>query len=93
MAPNVLDTARLLQATAGYDNIDDRQLGAPLPSALPDYIKAVQEGASVKGMKIGVLKEAFESKLLAGTVKGLVEAAMEKYRDLGATVEYVSVPT
>ena len=43
-------------------------------------------------MRIGVLTEAFEIALLDKDVKDLVLSAANKFKDLGATVEEVSVP-
>ncbi|KAJ6510543.1 amidase signature domain-containing protein, partial [Mycena sanguinolenta] len=91
MARTALDVALLLQAIAGYDNIDDRQLGAPLPAGVPKYpeliLKSRKEG--VKGLRIGVLKEGFVS---GSAVNDKCRNAIEKFRELGAAVEEVSVP-
>ena len=59
MARTVSDVAVLLQAIAGYDDLDDRQLGAPVPSALPSYISAIElpPTAPLTGITVGVLKE------------------------------------
>lgn len=92
MARTVLDTAALLQATAGYDKLDDRQLGAPLPAQLPDYIAAAKT-TDIKGLRVGVLKEAFSMKLVTPTVAALTKAAAAQLAALGAIVEEVSVPT
>lgn len=95
----VLDNARLLTALAGHDGIDDRQLGAPEPRDVPNYLEVLEAFAaehtdanSAKGMKIGILKEAFESPLLTISMKEKLIASADKFRELGATVEDVSVP-
>jgi amidase len=95
MARTVLDTARLLQATAGYDGMDDRQLGAPRPDDLPRYLDLVLESrqTGVRGLKIGILREAFLSQHLAPSVERLVRQAIQRFVDLGAVVKEVSVPT
>ncbi|KAM0746307.1 amidase signature enzyme [Meredithblackwellia eburnea MCA 4105] len=96
MARNVLDTALLLQAIAGYDDIDDRQLGAPLPCDVPKYGEIVLKNRSnkeyMKGIRIAVLKEGFENKALDPNVEASVRAAIEGLKKLGAVVEEVSVP-
>ncbi len=94
MARTVLDAACLLKAVAGYDSIDDRQLGAPPMNAVPDYPSAVLggRGERLQGIRIGILKEAFSSEALAPAVKEVVEKAIQEFRDLGAEVEEVSVP-
>lgn len=95
MARTVYDTALLLEAVAGYDHIDDRQLGAPHPADVPKYGELVlanrQQG--VKGMKIALLKEGFEDKSMSPEVDRIVKAAIKKFVSLGATVDEVSVPT
>ncbi|KAK4687078.1 amidase, partial [Tremellales sp. Uapishka_1] len=95
MARTVLETAMLLEATAGYDNIDDRQLGAPLPGNIPEYVHIVERGRAkgITGMRVGVLKEAFENKDLAPAVEQLLKGAIDRFAALGAVVEEVSVPT
>ena len=91
MARTALDVALLLQAIAGYDNIDDRQLGAPLPAGVPKYpeliFKSRKEG--VRSLRIGVLKEGFVS---GSAVNDKCRNAIEKFGELGAAVEEVSVP-
>jgi amidase len=55
--------ALVMSVIAGSDGIDDRQgPGVPLPGQTPKYheILKANEGAGVKGIKIGILKEAFE---------------------------------
>jgi amidase len=94
MARTVLDTARLLQAIAGYDQIDDRQLGAPLPGVVP-YVDNLLASRSqgVKGLKIGVLVEGFADKNMDSEVVKVVRAAISRFETMGAVVQEVSVPT
>jgi amidase len=92
MAPTVLDTAALLQAIAGYDGLDDRQLGAPREA--PAYVEKLLAGrkGGIKGMKIGLLAESLELEALAPSVKQMVLNAVERLRQLGADVQIVAVP-
>lgn len=92
MARTVYDTAALLEAIAGYDGFDDRQLGAPLEA--PKYTEKLLDARSsgMKGVKIGVLSEAFEVQSLAPSVKKLFLDSVEKLKSLGAEVKEVSVP-
>ena len=94
MSKNVRDNALLLQAIAGYDDIDDRQLGAPRFDNVPDYVDILDQckTSELPGLRIGILREAFEMKLVAPKVRKLVLAACDKLKDLGATVEDVSIP-
>ncbi|KAJ7675468.1 amidase signature domain-containing protein [Mycena rosella] len=94
MARTALDAAILLQAVAGYDMIDDRQLGAPLPANVPRYSQLLLDSRKrgVKGLRIGVLKEGFASSCVDPAVDAQCRAAIGKLEELGATVEEVSVP-
>lgn len=93
MAKTTLEVAQLLQAIAGSDWLDDRQLGAP--TTLPDYVGAVLGGRKegIKGIKIGVLKEGFERPSMASSYENVVRKAIAKLGLRGATVEDVSIPT
>ena len=94
MARTVEDIALLLEAVAGYDGIDDRQLGAPARSLVPKYTTDLRaaRGRGVKDLKIGVLKEGLEIPVLQSEVRAAVEQASATYKKLGAAVEEVSVP-
>lgn len=86
MTATVKDNALMLEVLAGPDGLDPRQY-APKVAA---YTAALDKG--VKGLKIGVLKEAF---LVAGTepdVADKVKAGAERFRSMGAIVEEVSIP-
>lgn len=91
MTRTVLDNALLLQAIAGADGIDDRQMaGCPLPKDVPNYPALATEG--IKGMRIGILAESLDCPLHDARVSELVIKAAQRFTDLGATVEQVSVP-
>ncbi|GAA5860445.1 hypothetical protein JCM8547_000305 [Rhodosporidiobolus lusitaniae] len=94
MARSVYETALLLEAIAGYDSVDDRSAWAPLPEAIPRYTKTVlaTREKGISGLKIGLLKEGFIHASLDAAVDKSVRAAAEKFKELGATVEEVSVP-
>ncbi|GAA6041989.1 hypothetical protein JCM8097_009133 [Rhodosporidiobolus ruineniae] len=94
MTRKVYDAALLLEAIAGYDGIDDRQLGAPLAGQAPKYSQAVLAARSkgVKGLKIGILREGFVHASLDKAVDRSVRDAVAKFEALGATVEEVSCP-
>jgi amidase len=86
----VLDNALLLQAIAGADGIDDRQLaGCPFPGQVPDYPKLAQAG--IKGLKIGIMTEGFTTSMADPRVSELVRKAAKEWEGLGATVGEVSV--
>lgn len=83
---NVADNALLLQAIAGPDGLDARQAGA----RTDDYAAALGRGA--EGLRIGVLREGFAHPSGEADVLGSVRAAAERFAQLGAKVEEVSLP-
>ena len=92
MTTTVEDCARLLEATAGYDGIDDRQLGAPEISP-PYHQNLISDRAlGVNGVRIGVLVEGFTHPALDTRVERLVRMAIKDFETLGATVVPVSAP-
>nr|WP_249798522.1 amidase [Bradyrhizobium zhengyangense] len=82
----VADNALLLEVIAGDDGYDSR-IKAP---KVDEYTKAL--GAGIKGMKIGILKEGFEQPSAEAAVNESVREAAKRFKDLGATVEIVSIP-
>jgi amidase len=89
IARSVSDIALCLEAISGRDDFDDRTLGAPVHGST-HYFDHLQQ--SVAGMKIGVLVEGFEHGLVNKDVKETVMKAAQSFKDLGATVQEVSVP-
>jgi aspartyl-tRNA(Asn)/glutamyl-tRNA(Gln) amidotransferase subunit A len=85
-ALDVVDAAALLGVTAGHDPLDATSVAAPVP----DYVAAVAGG--VAGLKVGVPDEYFGAGLDA-EIERAVRAAIDVLRDLGASVERVSLPT
>jgi len=91
MTKTVLDNALLLQAIAGADGIDDRQMaGCPLRDAVPDYPALTVQ--SIKGLRIGILTEGLDCPLHDARVSDLVRTAAQRFAELGAQVDTVSVP-
>ncbi|MFO1349688.1 MAG: amidase [Gammaproteobacteria bacterium] len=87
MTATVADNALLLEVLAGPDGLDPRQYLTPKPAA---YSKALGQG--VQGLKIGVVKEGFGHPGSEGDVDSKVRQAAERLRQLGATVDEVSIP-
>lgn len=85
----VKDVASCLDAISGRDDYDDRTLGAPAHGST-QYTK--QLCGTITGLKIGVLKEGFEHRLVESEVKRTVRNAVDSFQRLGATVEEVSLP-
>jgi amidase len=82
----VADNALLLEVIAGEDGLDPRQF-AP---RIDKYTAAL--GRGVAGLRIGVVTEGFGMPGAEPDVDAAVRAAGERFRQLGATVEEVSVP-
>lgn len=86
MTSNVRDNALLLEVIAGPDGIDGRQQGArPEP-----YTEALGGGAA--GLRIAVVREGFGTAGSEPDVDAKVHHGAERFRELGAEVEEVSVP-
>ncbi|KAL1846246.1 hypothetical protein Daus18300_014320 [Diaporthe australafricana] len=100
MARTVPDCARLLEAIAGADGWDDRQPGVGLEVGSPKtmFLDAVLETtlkdpkSSLSGLKVGILKEGFEVPNQDTNVIASVSGAAQKFSQLGAQVQQVSVP-
>lgn len=85
LTKNVEDSAYVLQAIAGYDNMDSTSANVEIP----DYTTALT--GDVKGLRIGVPKEYLGAGI-DPKVKESVLAALKVYESLGATWEEVSMP-
>ncbi|MGA1590984.1 MAG: Asp-tRNA(Asn)/Glu-tRNA(Gln) amidotransferase subunit GatA [Candidatus Nanopelagicaceae bacterium] len=85
-ARNVLDAAYLHEVIGGYDPMDSTSINAPIPPV----VEAAKSG-SVKGMKIGVIKELQGEGYQAGVLKRFNES-LEELSKLGAEIVEVSCP-
>ncbi len=83
---NVADNALLLEVLAGEDGLDPRQYD---PKTYR-YTEAL--GRSAQGLSIGILKEGFNRPESEADVDQSVLAAAERFRDLGARVDEISIP-
>ena len=86
MARSVSDVATLLQVIAGPDGHDPRQIGTKTQR----YVNALDKGAD--GMKIGVVTEGFGHPESEDAVDSTVRAAVQRFTELGATVDEISIP-
>ncbi|ORY58477.1 amidase [Pseudomassariella vexata] len=106
MASSVRDLALLLTVLAGYDGIDPRMTPeCPLRSSVPSYHDLLDDAIAVrkptgnwtpttaaKGLRVGILTEAFAVPQLNPDVAATVRKAAERFRALGGEVEEVSIP-
>ena len=81
---DVYDSAMLLNLIAGHDERDTTSANIEKK----DYTKCLKN--DVKGLKIGVPKEFFADGINE-EVKASLETAIEKYKELGAVVEEISL--
>lgn len=86
MAKNVEDCALVLSVIAGKDPLD----ATTSPKKPVDYLRSLKKG--IKGITIGVPKE-FYGEGIDKEVKKIVLEAVNALKNLGATIEKVSLPT
>ena len=87
MTKSVEDAAMLLQVLAGHDEMD----GTTPKEPVPDYRKAI-EGASLKGVKLGLPKEYYEVSGVDPEVKRITDEAIKACESAGAELVEVSLP-
>ncbi len=85
-AGNVSDTAALLQVISGFDPMDSTSL-KEAPQV--DYLANLDK--PIAGLKVGYISELLDAGLQP-EIKTAVEKAIQTFKDLGATVEPVSLP-
>ena len=84
MGRSAYDTALMLSCIAGRDSMDHTTLDVESM----DYTARIRDG--VKGVKIGVVREMISDGVDEAVAKSVHEAA-NKFEDLGASVEEVSI--
>ena len=84
-AASAADAAVLLQAMSGFDPRDSTSIDRPVD----DYTAGLEQ--DLNGLVIGLPKEFFDEGLDAD-VRAAIEAAIEQYKSLGATVKDISLP-
>lgn len=82
----VADNALVLQTIAGHDANDPLSSTRPVP----DY--AQHFTASLKGVKLGLVREMSVGQPLHPQVKKMLDRALDVLKSLGATVEEISLP-
>jgi aspartyl-tRNA(Asn)/glutamyl-tRNA(Gln) amidotransferase subunit A len=82
----VADAALLLQIIAGHDPKDSTSI----PQDVPDYL--VNLDKPVDGLRLGIAREYDLAGAIDPQVKASVDAAIEQYRRLGATIVDVTLP-
>ncbi len=82
----VSDAAEILYSISGKDHFDSTCLDKPVPNYLTDLNK------SIKGLKIGIIKECFEHPGLNSEVKESVLSGVDRFKTLGAEIIEVECP-
>ena len=82
---SVEDAAMVLGCIAGHDPCDSTSLQAPVP----DYARSLD--GDLRGVRLGLPTEYFEQGVAPG-VETAVRDAVQLYRDLGASVQEMSLP-
>ena len=84
---SVQDVALLLQCIAGYEPRDSTSLN----HAVPDYQSALQS-SDLRGMKIGVLREALDVDGVDEAVRQAVLSSIDVFQQAGAEIIEISLP-
>ncbi len=84
LARNVADLAPIFSVMAGHDPLDSTSIPDPVP-------EIHLNGSSLGELRIGVPKEYFIEGLQP-EVEAAVRAAIEAFREMGATVQEISLP-
>ena len=82
----VSDAAEILYSISGKDPFDSTCLDKPVPNYLTGLNK------SIKGLKIGIIKECFDHPGLNTEVKESVLSGVERFKTLGAEIIEVACP-
>jgi len=86
MTKTVEDCAVLLGVIAGYDEKDPYTSRKPVP----DYTSRMRDG--IQGLRVGLIKELHQTQDMHPDVRSAIDASLEKFRELGAEVNEVSIP-
>ncbi len=85
----VYDNAIIFSAIAGYDSKD---ASSRVDCAERNYTTAL-DGRLPKGLRIGIVKTAFEKEDIDGQIKARVQDAIQVFKTAGATIHEVDLTT
>jgi aspartyl-tRNA(Asn)/glutamyl-tRNA(Gln) amidotransferase subunit A len=83
----VADVALLMNVISGHDPKDSTSVSHDVPDHLADLERPLE------GLRLGIVKEYDLGTGIDPEVRAAVDAAVAKYRELGATIVDVSLPT
>ena len=91
MAKTVTEVAQTLEVIAGDDPRDPQWVRGPIRTE--PYTEATQQSMqSLQGVRIGVLKEGIQGRIMEPEVLDVFHTSVEHLRQLGATCTEVSLP-
>ncbi len=90
MAPNVRDTAILLNAIAGYDKMDSTCADKPVPDFTQAFDMFKKQG--LKGMTAGIPEEYLAVEGLDPDVEKIFKNACTVLEDMGVKIRKISLP-
>jgi len=82
----VSDAAEILFSISGKDKFDSTSLDLPVPNYINDL------NNSIKGIKIGIIKECFDHPGLDSEVKDSVLQSIDRFISLGAEISEINCP-
>jgi aspartyl-tRNA(Asn)/glutamyl-tRNA(Gln) amidotransferase subunit A len=85
LTQDVTDCALMMNVISGHDKRDSTSV----PEPVPDYTQSLK--ADLKGMRLGVPREYYVEGMQPG-VSDLMQKALHKLEELGATLEEMSLP-
>ncbi|KAI7771141.1 hypothetical protein LZL87_013212 [Fusarium oxysporum] len=91
----VLNIALAMDAINGYDGIDDRSLNSAPPGSFSfaQRIRGLEiNNILLAGLKIGIISEGFDHAIVQPEVRTQVFSAAMRFKQLGASVNVVSIP-
>ena len=86
----VEDEARMLDAIAGYDPADP--ITAFGRGRIPPTYRATLDRDGLRGVRVGALMDLFGTGAVHRDVNAVVEAALARFADAGATVVRINIP-
>ncbi len=86
LTKDIRDCALVMNAIAGHDGRDSTSASEPVP----DYTRCLT--GSIKGMKLGIPREYFVEGMQPEVEKA-IQDAIGKFKELGAIIEEVSLPS
>jgi aspartyl-tRNA(Asn)/glutamyl-tRNA(Gln) amidotransferase subunit A len=86
---DVADCAALMNVIAGFDPMDSTSADESISGKIPDYLASLEQ--PVKGLRLGVAKQ-YMSDANEPAMQKAVNEAIDRYRQMGATVVEVDLP-